>query len=112
MSRFGTRGIKVNRDELYNEIREERDVNYIRHYVTPNFQYPTPENIKEFIVEKHFWKAGDKFYKLAHEYYGDSKLWWVIAWYNKTPTESHVELGKVLSIPKPIQKVLRYLGNT
>ena len=47
----------------------------------------------------------------AHEYYGDSRLWWVIAWYNKTPTESHVSLGSVLSIPNPISKVLKYMRN-
>ena len=53
---------------------------------------------------------GDRFDLLAHQYYGDSELWWVIAWYNQTPTESHVELGDVLQIPLPLHKVLSSMG--
>ena len=49
--------------------------------------------------------------KLAHKHYGDSSLWWVIAWFNKRPTESHVTVGTVIVIPMPIQKVLKYLRN-
>ena len=39
------------------------------------------------------WKLGDRFYKLADQYYGDPTLWWIIAWYNRMPTESHAEGG-------------------
>jgi nucleoid-associated protein YgaU len=111
MSRFSRRKIYNNRLELYEQLAEERDTKYFRQFETPRLRYPTAKEISEFSIRKHVWKSGDKFYKLAHEYYGDSKLWWVIAWYNKTPTESHVPNGSVLSIPLPIQKVLKYLRN-
>lgn len=111
MGRFDNRKIFINRSELYDQMAEERDTKYFRQYETPEHRYPTAEEIRELKIEKHVWKSGDKFYKLAHEYYGDSNLWWVIAWYNKTPTESHVSLGSVLLIPNPISKVLKYMRN-
>ena len=111
MSRFNRRRIFVNRADLYEEMAEERDIKFFRQMETPEFRYPTSEELKGLTIEKHIWKSGDKFYKLAHEYYGDSRLWWVIAWYNKSPTESHVTVGSVLSIPNPVQKLLKYLRN-
>ena len=41
----------------------------------------------------------------------NNELYDVIAWFNKAPTESHVKIGSVVSIPKPIQRVLKYLRN-
>ncbi len=111
MSRFNNRRIFRNRDELYEQFLEERDAKYFRQYATPNFHYPTVEEMGEIKRVKHIWKRGDRFFKLAFEHYGDSSLWWVIAWFNKTPTESHVPIGSVLLVPKPIQKVLKYLRN-
>mgnify|MGYP003638290025 CR=1 FL=1 len=101
-----------NLNELYAEMREERGVNSIVHYGTPNLVYPTAEQMKEIVVLKHRWVTGDRYYKLAHKHYGDSSLWWVIAWFNKKPTESHVKLGSVVSIPKPLTKILNFLRNS
>jgi len=53
----------------------------------------------------HVWKLGDRFYKLAHKYYSNAEMWWVIAWYNQTPTESHVSPGQLIQIPLPLDKV-------
>lgn len=111
MSRFENRRIFRNGDELYDEYLEERDAKYFRQYVTPNFEYPNAEQMRELKRIKHVWKRGDRFYKLAFDNYGDPKLWWVIAWFNKTPTEAHVPIGSVVLIPQPIQKVLKYLRN-
>jgi len=111
MSRFTKRKTIINNNDLYDAMAEERDVKYFRQYETPNFRYPTAAEMRELTIQKHTWKAGDKYYKLAHEHYGDSSLWWVIAWFNKAPTESHVKIGSTVSIPKPIQRVLKYLRN-
>tara|TARA_R100000152_G_C6553657_1_gene27210 strand:- start:110 stop:448 length:339 start_codon:yes stop_codon:yes gene_type:complete len=111
VSRFTNRRIFRNKNELYEEMLEERDAKYFRQYVTPDFTYPTVEQMKEIKRLKHRWKRGDRFYKLAFEHYGDPNLWWVIAWFNKTPTESHVAIGSIVLVPKPLEKVLKYLGN-
>jgi nucleoid-associated protein YgaU len=62
------------------------------------------------ISQQHIWSSGDRFYKLAHSAYGDSKYWWVIAWYNKTPTEAHVQIGDILYIPLPLERILSLYG--
>jgi nucleoid-associated protein YgaU len=111
MSRFRNRRVGRLKKELYSEMLEERDVRYIDAYETPNFTYPTPENLRELVIKDHIWKKGDRYFKLAHEHYGDSKLWWVIAWYNKKPTEAHVSLGDIIRIPTPVGRVLSYMGN-
>ena len=111
MSRFTNRRIFRNGNELYEEMAEERDVKYFRQYATPNFEYPSVAQMKEIKRIKHQWKRGDRFYKLAFEHYGDPQLWWIIAWFNKVPTESHVPIGSILLIPKPLSKVLKYLRN-
>ena len=41
-------------------------------------------------------------YKYAYEYYGDTNHWWVIAWYNNKPTDSHFNLGDTVYIPFPL----------
>ena len=57
----------------------------------------------------HVWSVGDRFYKLAHKYYGDSKMWWVIARFNSKPTEAHLNLGDVIAIPVPLTDALRIM---
>ena len=111
MSRFTRRKIINNLSELYHEMAEERDVKYFRQYETPNFKYPTSRELAEVKFIRHVWKTGDKFFKLAAEHYGDSQLWWIIAWFNKVPTESHAQKGQIILIPKPLGKILTYLRN-
>mgnify|MGYP003344114216 CR=1 FL=1 len=36
--------------------------------------------------------------KLADEYYGDSRDWWIIAKYNLKPTEAHIQIGDIIEI--------------
>ncbi len=57
-------------------------------------------------LQPHRWTVGDKFYKLAFDHYGDQKYWWVIAWFNHTPTEAHVDLGDLLYVPHPLEDIL------
>jgi len=111
MSRFNKRRVFKNRSDLYQEMAEERDVAYFRQYETARLRYPTAEEMREIRTINHLWTAGDKYYKLAHKYYGDSTLWWVIAWFNKRPTESHIKRGTTIVIPMPAVKVLKYLRN-
>lgn len=86
---------------------EERQVPFIRQYGTDRMSYPTIPQIQTFSNVTHIWKVGDKFYKLAIKYYRDPQYWWIIALYNKTPTEAHIKIGEAISIPLPLEKVLR-----
>jgi nucleoid-associated protein YgaU len=110
MPRHGSEDIIENDKELYEEFFERRDVPKITHYRSPRWPPLTARVRKRFSTRRHTWKLGDKYYKIANQYYGDPKLWWAIAWYNEKPTEAHVKPGSVLFIPTPIGKVLSYFS--
>ena len=110
MSRYFGREIFFNSNDFYENIFEDREVNGIEQYSTPVLQHITKEQISSLRTISHVWTTGDRYYKLAFDHYGNSSLWWVIAWFNKKPTEADVSYGDVIYIPHPIDKVLSYLG--
>ena len=110
MSRYFGRNKYFNQKELYEDIFDERGVDGIRQYTTPMLSHITKKQIASLTAISHVWKTGDRFFKLAYDHYGDSSKWWVIAWYNRKPTESDVSYGDIIYIPHPLDKVLIYLG--
>tara|TARA_Y100001963_G_C6762167_1_gene440098 strand:- start:885 stop:1229 length:345 start_codon:yes stop_codon:yes gene_type:complete len=104
------RDILLNNDRSYKSFFDKRDINMIEHYDTPILYYPEEDEIDEFEIVRVVWKVGDRFSKLAHEHYGNAKMWWVIAWYNKKPTDSDVNYGDIVEIPFPLRDVLSAYG--
>ena len=92
-TRYDDREVFLNDNDLYDNLFEERNVNSIRHYDTPKMSYPT---------------TGDRYFKLAIQYYGSAQYWWVIAMFNQKPTEADLTVGELIYIPTPLQDVLRY----
>jgi len=109
-SRYNNRRTGTNNSSQYRSIFERRGVRRIRQFLTGQFTYPTAEQIANLQTKRHIWKTGDHFYKLAHKFYGDSTYWWVIALFNKKPTEASVEYGDVVYIPMPLARTLEYLN--
>ncbi len=58
----------------------------------------------------HVWSYGDRYYKLAAQYYGTPQYWWVIAWWNGRPTEASLQNGVALQIPTNLEDALTILG--
>jgi len=108
-TRYDNRLLLRNDAEEYENIFEERGVKYIKQYNSARLYYPTPNQIGGLQRVQHIWKVGDRYYKLAAEYYGIPTYWWVIAHYNKKPTESQVSIGEVIYIPLPLPKILNYI---
>lgn len=107
-SRYSQRSLKKLKNSLYYHYLQNRNVNSISHYSTPNqINIPSLQGIK---VRQHQWKDGDRFMKLAGKYYNDPTLWWVIAFFNLTPTEGHVVPGQIIQIPFPIEDIVRSIG--
>ena len=79
-------------------------------YVTPILANPTVLQRASLVSNVHIWSYGDRLYKLAATYYGDTRYWWVIAWYNGFPTEADIETGTVLTIPLNLEDTLKVLG--
>jgi hypothetical protein len=69
----------------------------------------TADDMANLEVQSKIWSPGDKYFKLANEFYGDPEYWWIIAWYNARPLESDFLPGDVVEIPTPLELVLEYL---
>jgi nucleoid-associated protein YgaU len=95
--------------ETMSEVLDNRGLNQITHYNTSKLQYPTVQQIRTLTIDAHTWSHQDRYWKLAAKYYGDSKYWWVIAWFNKKPIESMLNIGDQVSIPMPLDRILRML---
>lgn len=100
-----------NSNEYYRFLRQKRGgIKNIRHYETAILYHPSILDRANLDVTTHLWTAGDRYYKLANQFYGDPTYWWVIAWYNGRPTEVDVLAGDVITIPLNIERILEVLG--
>ena len=109
IKRYNSRRIFTNTDEKYQKMFEDRNVKQINQYDSPSFTYPDADAYDRITTVEHVWSVGDRFYKLANEYYGDPQDWWIIAKFNNLPTEAHLKLGDVILIPTPLHEVLNLL---
>ena len=107
-SRYDRRPIIPNSHSSYKTFFKERMVQGIRHHSTPTLFYPGEEELNSFAIKDYIWKTGDRFHKLADSIYGDSRLWWVIPWFNLKPLESDYKYGDLIHLPMPIDLVLQY----
>ena len=98
--------ILMNNHRLYKRKAEQRGIKFFTHYGTARIRAATPEDISDLTTIPHIWKTGDKYYKLASQYYGDPTYWWVIAWFNQKPTEAHLLLGDPVYIPLPLEEAV------
>ena len=109
-SRYNDRDTFTNQDDRYSEQLKKRKVRFIKHFSTPEFTYPKADDMDGLIINVEIYKTGDRFYKYAQKYYGDSSYWWVIAYYNQKPMENLMNLGDTVYIPAPLSRVLEIFG--
>ena len=109
MSRYN-RNVVTMEDSMYKHTLKKRGRDFIDHYGTVVMRELTDEEKNELDIITYIWGLGDRYYKLANTFYDDPTLWWIIAWYNKAPTESHLSEGDEIYIPTPIDRVLLYYG--
>ena len=69
-SRYEGRAIGVNVTDRYRDILRKRRINSLRQYLTQTLEFPTLEEYGNLQLAYHIWKEGDRFFKLAHQYYG------------------------------------------
>ena len=106
-TRYDYRSIFFNSLPLYDKLFEERHVPGIRHYSTPDFNFPTQAELGRMTKKRYIWKAGDRYYKLSIENYGTPQYWWIIALFNQKPTDASLSAGDLIYIPLPLETVLR-----
>lgn len=109
MNRYDNRSIIKNDSVKYKDYFEKRDVKFINQYNLTRLKYPTEEEFGKLSLYQHTWTVGDRYWKLAATYYNNPKLWWVLAWFNKKPTEGYVKAGDTIYIPVSLEQILTYL---
>jgi len=109
ISRYDTRIVFLNAREEYEAKLEKRNTKFISQFKTANLTHPTVKEISNLNIINHIWKEGDRYWKLGAKYYNRADLWWIIAWFNQMPTEGHVDIGDVVAIPLPLERILDYL---
>ena len=110
MSRYRNRKIAKNNEYENEEIFESRGVKTITQYTTPEYKNPTEEDLLRIKYTSHYWATGDRYFKLAQKHYNDYSLWYVIALFNRKPTESHVEVGDIIKIPISLADAMQVVG--
>ena len=108
-TRYNKTRTVINSGEYYEPLRKPRNLKKVVQYVTPIIHHPTVADRASLTTTAHLWGYGDRYYKLAYQYYNDERLWWVIAWYNGYPTEAHITPGFTIYIPLNIENVLKIL---
>ena len=107
--RYFNKEVFKNARAAYKRYLKARGLEHVSQYNTPQFKYPSPADAANFSTVKHIWGTGDRYFKLANQYYGRPELWWIIARYNGAPTEASLKRGDVVLIPTPIETILHYL---
>lgn len=109
--RYNNRTILLNSTEEIQPFLKDRDLKQIQHYSMGGLLYPTDAQIGEFSIKKELWIKGSSLWKVAAKHYnGRGNMWWVIAHFNKKPTDQHFYIGEVVLIPFPLDKVLQSYG--
>ena len=109
-SRYENVGSFKNDRKLYRKLLDCRDVDFIKQFRSSKLKYPSDEQIATLNIVSHLWVRGDRLYKLANKFYGDSELWWVIAWFNKKPAETLISLGDTVLVPFPLERAIEFMG--
>ena len=66
-----------------------------------------PKNSDLYVISE----AGDRLDLLAHKYYGDTSMWWIIATANNlNDANFFIEPGRQIRIPKDINSILNDLS--
>ena len=91
----------------YSTTRQKFDKSGVRVYSTTYYPEIPIDNNDVFIISKE----GDRLDNLAHKYYSDNTLWWVIAKANGIKGISALRPGVNLRIPLNIQKIIENFRN-
>lgn len=109
-TRNGT--ILTNNDKIYKDFLDKAGAGNIDHYGLLMFGDPMREDfLDEVSVAEHVFSLGDTLGKIAYKQYGDSRYWWVLAWFNTKPTDLHCELGDIIYAPHPLEEVVNQMFN-
>jgi nucleoid-associated protein YgaU len=89
----------------YSYTKAKKDKNGVRSLKITRY----PEILVRDTDTFHFARDFERFDWLAHKYYNDSTLWWIIAKANGYSHESRPKVGDKIRIPRDINSILQEL---
>lgn len=89
----------------YQYTKAKKDKNGVRSLKITRY----PEILVRDTDTFHFARDFERFDWLAHKYYNDSTLWWIIAKANGYSHESRPKVGDKIRIPRDINSILQEL---
>ena len=89
----------------YSYTKVKKDKNGVRSLKITRY----PEILVRDTGTFHFARDFERFDWLAHKYYDDSTLWWIIAKANGYSHESRPKVGDKIRIPRDINSILQEL---
>ena len=110
LERSEKREVFKNSHPLYKRMLKERGLKSFRHLSKFKFGTISDEELSELNIVDHIFATGDKLTKLSYKYYGDTRYWWVIAWFNNKPIDNLIKPGDTIHIPLPLQEILYYIN--
>jgi hypothetical protein len=109
--------IRYNKRSVLNDTRPinrkrivERNSNSVTYYSADSLKHPTQEDYNRVGSRPVIWDHTTRLTKLSNQYFGSFEYWWVIAWWNKKPTDAHFNIGDVVYIPNNLTLALEALG--
>jgi nucleoid-associated protein YgaU len=95
---------------MFKQLKERRSLDVVSLYRTSRMNPLSFEDLIDIETTPYIWGRGDKYYKLAYQFYGDVQYWWVIAIFNNAPTEQHIKIGETIEIPDSAKQIADILG--
>jgi len=87
----------------YSYTKVKKDKNGVRSLKVTRY----PEILIRDTDTFHFARDFERFDWLAHKYYNDSTLWWILAKANGYSHESRPKVGDKIRIPRDINSILQ-----
>lgn len=109
MPKYLGRNTYLNSEDSHKDLLDDRGVESVEHYLT--FILNNENYSMDYPTYEYVWKKGDRLFKVAYEYYGEMKYWFIIALWNNKPTDAHFKAGDVIEIPSSPQKIYADLVN-
>lgn len=108
--RYEGREVRTITPKTHPNLLKNRRRTFVRVYETPKWNSVTAEQKSTVSTDLRVWQWGDRFYKLALQYYGSAEDWWVIAVFNNRPTDFDVKVGDEILIPYPLHVIKELYG--
>jgi len=97
-------------DDKYDYLFENRDVKIVYMTAMNHMNAMTDAERSAVGTRQYSWRTSDRYWQVAERFYGDARLWFVIAYYNKAPTEFHLSNGQDILVPTNPNFILDKLG--